>query len=183
MLPLTWPNGERIVESRLLIIAANDDFSVKASADFTFDSDAGFKPYTNDEGGFALRLPQGWTASRSRQALFGSVYLLGPAPLVEGDLGNSFIIIADLEEVTLEQAIDRLCGSCAQAPETQQVLINGWVATRASIGSEGWPTLEWTFVEHDGKLIALAIHDPVTLKPLQEVVDTLMFVPSMQQSA
>jgi hypothetical protein len=33
-LPLTWPNGHRIVESSLRIVAANHDFSVTASAEF-----------------------------------------------------------------------------------------------------------------------------------------------------
>jgi hypothetical protein len=182
VLPLSWPNGERIVEPKLSIIAATEGFSTKARADFTFDSEAGFKPYVNNEGGFVLQLPKGWTVGRSRQSSFGNTYLLGPAPLAEGDLGNSFIIVADLKQVSLDQAVAHLCG-CAQPAQIEDVLLSGRPAKRALLGTEGWPTLEWTFVEHNGKLIALSIHDPVTLRALHDVLDSILFVSSEQHNA
>ncbi len=63
------------------------------------------------------------------------------------------------------------------------VIISGLHAKTAVIQGDGWPTLQWFFIEHNRKLVYLSIHDPVTLQSLNETIDSITFMSSMNQSA
>jgi hypothetical protein len=48
-------------------------------------------------------------------------------------------------------------------------------ASRTQVGGGGVPfVITWYFVEHNGNLIALAIHDQQTLEPLDAVIQSIV---------
>ena len=94
------------------------------------------------------------------------------APTESGGPGASMIVIADAAQLTLEQFAASQCSSCpGHSPEAMTL---GTVpAVRLLIGGGTVPFEKtWFFVEHQGKRIGLAIHDPDTLQPLDEVLAT-----------
>ncbi|HJW83716.1 MAG TPA: hypothetical protein VJ754_05365, partial [Anaerolineae bacterium] len=170
-LPAAWPDGKPITEPQLVIVAANQDFSVRATATFNLGAEAGsLRPYFNAEGGFTLSLPAEWTVSGPQDTPLGRQYLLGAAPLRQGPAASS-IIIADAARLSIRQAIDLLCGgACATPPELEASgLIPAQVAT---VGGNGAPALEWYFVQHEDNLIYFSIHDADSLQTLDAVIQT-----------
>jgi hypothetical protein len=136
--------------------------------------------YYNAEGGFSLDLPDGWrvldplTANNDPNRPF-ALYILGIDPAPSGGPGNSQIVIADPKQWTPEQFAQAQCSTCPASP-FENVTLGGEPAQRTQVGSGGVPfTITWYFVEHNGKLIALAIHDPETLKPLDDVIQSIQF--------
>jgi hypothetical protein len=136
--------------------------------------------YTNTEGGFSLKLPEGWSAlgpvetSNPGQAPY-NIYILGVDPSPEGGPGSSKIAIMDAGVWTAEQFVLSQCSTCDEHP-FEDLTLGGQPARRTQIGGGGVPfTVTWWFIEKDGKLIGLAIHDPETLEPLDEVVQSIQF--------
>ena len=170
-LPAAWSDGKPMTEPQLVIVAANQDFSVRATATFNLGANAGsLQPYFNAEGGFTLSLPAEWTVSGPQDSPLGRQYLLGPAPLGQGTTASR-IIIADAASLSIRQAIDLLCsGACATPPILEASgLIPAQVTT---IGGNGAQALEWYFVQHESHLIYFSIHDADTLQTLDAVIQT-----------
>ena len=134
--------------------------------------------YYNEEGGFSLALPEGWSAIGPLEV--GSdtentynLYVLGADPAFDGGPGTSKIIIADVSLWTPLAFSVAQCGTCPEHP-FEDVTLGGLPAQRTLIGGGAVPfTITWHFLEADGKLIGLAIHDPETLAPLEEVVESV----------
>jgi hypothetical protein len=58
----------------------------------------------------------------------------------------------------------------------ESVTLAGKSAIRAQIGGGGVPfMIVWHFVEHQGNFIAFALHDPQTLLPLDNVIESVQF--------
>ena len=131
-------------------------------------------------GTFTFDLPAGWDVfgpdlitDESNRTY--EIYRLGVDPSSSGGPGTSLVIIADAVEWTPEDIALAQCSTC---PDNgfEQVTVGGKSALRTEIGGGGVPmVITWTFVENQGKLIAFAIHDPQTLAPLNEVIESIQF--------
>jgi hypothetical protein len=76
---------------------------------------------------------------------------------------------------TPEDFVRSQCSTCPQN-DFEAVMLDGIPALRTDIGGGGVPfAITWYFVEHEGNFIALAIHDPQTLEPLNEVIESIRF--------
>lgn len=135
--------------------------------------------YYNAEGNFSLALPDGWevfeplTGGNDPDRAY-TLYILGPDP-APGGPGNSTIAIADSTQWTPEQFAQAQCSTCPANP-FEDVMLGGTPARRTQVGGGGVPfTITWYFVENNGQLIALAIHDPETLEPLEDVIQSIRF--------
>lgn len=132
------------------------------------------------EGGFTLDLPEGWDvfgpdtiedeAGRSYQ-----IYLIAPDQgYLEGP-GASKVIIASTAEWSTMDLIQNQCSTC---PDNgyEVIMLGNTSALKTEIGGGGVPfTVTWYFVEHGGNLIGISIHDPETLEPLTDVVESIQF--------
>jgi hypothetical protein len=131
-------------------------------------------------GTFSLALPTGWdvigpevTSSDPERPY--QLYLLGVDPSVSGGPGTSQVIVASAAKWTPEELAFSQCITCPQN-DFITVTIAGQSALRTQIGGGDVPILiTWYYVEHKGYLIAFAIHDPETLQPLSEVIETIQF--------
>ena len=136
--------------------------------------------YYNPQGKFSLKLPEGWktlgplTVDNDPGRPF-DLYILGPDPMSDGGPGTSKIIIADAKQWTVEQFVQMQCSTCAANP-VDDVMLGSKPAQRTQVGGGGVPfMITWYFVENNGKLLALSIHDPETLEPLEEVIQSIQF--------
>jgi hypothetical protein len=186
VMPAQWPDGEVITETELVVVAINQDASVKATAPFHFvqvsdastsDSDSGLvQAYANAEGDFSLLLPPNWEVMGPAESELGPQYLLGPAPLSDRQApANGSLFIADAGMLSAQEAAQLLCGGCVPPPELEEAVLNGQGARRAIITGPGLAELEWFFIEGNGKTIFFSIHDPDTLETLDGVVQTFNF--------
>ncbi len=153
---------------------------VEATVTSTADQD---ERYINDEGGFSLVLPEGWTALGPLPATIPesgagyNLYVLGAAPTESGGPGASMIVIAEAAQLTLELFAASQCATCPAHPP-EAVTLGTVPAQHLLIGGGDVPfEKSWFFFEHQGKRIGLAVHDPDTLEPLDEVLATLRLEP------
>lgn len=134
--------------------------------------------YFNEAGNFSLNLPEGWEVAGPNEASSGgdltfSLYRLGVDPQASGGPGMSSIAISDLGAMTIEAFVQAQCSTCPHAP-IEELHLGEVRAHQTTIGGGGVPLeIAWTFIEHRGKLIALAIHDPETLEPLSAVLQSV----------
>jgi hypothetical protein len=133
--------------------------------------------YTNEQGGFSLTLPDGWSAAGpfevQADGLSYQSYALGLDPAAEGGPGMSRIVIGDASSLTLEAFVQQQCQTCPENP-VEDVKLDGRPAQRVLIGGGGVPfTVEWTFVRLDGQMVGFSIHDPETLEPLPDVLGSV----------
>jgi hypothetical protein len=134
--------------------------------------------YFNQQGSFSLILPQDWQVSGPIDAAGGggltfSLYKLGLDPETSGGPGTSSIAISDQNTMTIEEFVQGQCSTCPPAP-IEEIQLEGVRARQTVIGGGGVPIeVTWTFIEHNGKLISLAIHDPETLEPLDKVLNSI----------
>lgn len=127
--------------------------------------------YTDASGAFSLELPPDWQAVEQGMTRLGRYVQLGPEPVGPGP-ASSALFVADGETVAPEEAAAELhCAGCAEAPELEATTIGDIPAQRALLGEE--PALEWFFVEHEGRLIILTLHDPVTFETRTDLLETL----------
>lgn len=131
------------------------------------------------EGTFSIDLPDGWDISseeihRDPDPPY-TLYLLGESPTTNDGPGVSRILIANAVEWTPEEFVLSQCSTCPVNP-FESTTLGGVPALRTQIGGGGVPIMiTWYFVEHNGKLIAFAIHDPQTLLPLDDVLASIQF--------
>ncbi len=131
------------------------------------------------QGTFTIDLPEGWdvaseeiTSDPDRPYL---LFLLGENPTTADGPGTSRVVIANADEWTPEDFVLLQCSTCPVNP-FEEITLGGIPATRTEIGGGGVPfMITWYFVEHRGKLLAFAIHDPQTLQPLDEVLASIQF--------
>jgi hypothetical protein len=131
-------------------------------------------------GTFSLDLPAGWDIAGPNviTADDGRTYedfALGEDPTSSGGPGISHVIVADAAQWSPEDLVMVQCSTC---PDNgfEEVIVGGKTALRTQIGGGGVPMMiTWTYVENQGKLIGLAIHDPQSLEPLNEVIDSIIF--------
>ena len=131
-------------------------------------------------GTFTLELPSGWD-------IFGpevvnsdpnqpyDLYLLGENPTEDHGPSASRVVIDRAAKWTPEEFVLSQCSTC---PDNgfESVALAGTPALRTQIGGGGVPfTITWYFVERQGNFIAFALHDPQTLLPLAEVIETIQF--------
>jgi len=128
----------------------------------------------------SLSLPAGWdifgplvVESASGQSY--DVYMLGENPSQDEGPGVSRVVIADASEWTPDKFVLSQCSTCS--PNTyESVTLAGKTVLRTQIGGGGVPfMITWYFIEHKGNLIAFAIHDPQTLEPLEDVIESIQF--------
>lgn len=131
-------------------------------------------------GTFTLALPDGWdvagpdpiTSDPDRPY---ESFSLGEDPNSSGGPGMSHVFIASAQEWTPEELALAQCSTCPE-PVFEDVTIDGLPGVRTELGGGGVPiVITWFYVEHNGKLFAFAIHDPETLEPLREVIDSIRF--------
>jgi len=137
--------------------------------------------YVNQDAGLSLVLPPGWTAAGPFDAAAGdaayALYVLGLDPALEGGPGASRLIVAADNTLSIQSFLAAQCSTCPDHGVTDAQL-NGIPVQRAVLGGGGVPfEIEWVFLEHDGRLVGLAIHDPATLETLNPVLDTLELLP------
>jgi hypothetical protein len=136
--------------------------------------------YHFSEGKFSLQLPEGWqafgpTTIVNDPARPFSLYTLGVDPLNAGGPGTSKVVIADAGIWTAEQFVASQCSTCP-AHQYEETALAGKRALRTEVGGGGVPFMTtWYFVEHGDKLVALAIHDPETMEPYKDVVQSIRF--------
>jgi hypothetical protein len=135
---------------------------------------------TIEEAKLSIKLPQGWSVlgpmeiNNAGMPVY-TLYILGVEPSASGGPGSSKIAIADPAQWTVEQFIQSQCSTCPLQP-MEETTLGGKSAHRTQIGGGGVPfVVTWYFVENNGKLIALAIHDPETLEPLEDVLQSIQF--------
>jgi hypothetical protein len=132
------------------------------------------------EGTFTLALPEGWdvagpTVAGNDPDRPYEDWALGTDPTASGGPGTSHVAILDPAQWTAEDFALAQCSACPQNP-FEDVVVGGKPARRTQVGGGGVPfTITWYFVEHNGKLIAFAIHDPETLEPLEDVIASIQF--------
>jgi hypothetical protein len=131
------------------------------------------------QGMFTIDLPAGWDISseeiKSDPNRPYVLYLLGEDPTTNDGPGTSRVIIANALEWTPEDFVLSQCSTCPLNP-LESTTLGGVPALRTEIGGNGVPfVITWYFVEHNGKLVAFAIHDPETLLPLDEVIASIRF--------
>jgi hypothetical protein len=156
--------------------SATSERSTPSSAAPTNGVDAG--RYVNAEAGLSLALPEGWTAAGPFSVAVGdtsyNLYVLGREPSLEGGPGASRLIVAADEKLSIDAFIASQCSTCPPVEITGST-VNGIPIQRAIIGGGGVPfQVEWIFLENDGRLVGLSIHDPQTLEPLMDVSATLL---------
>ena len=136
--------------------------------------------YYNEQGGFSLKLPDGWTVvgpvtTSAENHPSYDLYMLGVDPASSGGPGASLIAIADASGWTPAGFARAQCTTCP-VPKLTPVTIGGVEALRAEVGGGGVPIMTtWYFVEHEGQHIAFAIHDPQTMEPLEDVIQSFRF--------
>lgn len=131
-------------------------------------------------GTFSLDLPDGWDVFGPVEVTTDpdrpyEVYRLGENPSASGGPGMSIVAIDREAKWTPE---DFALAQCSTCPDNgfESVTIDGIPALRTEIGGGGVPMMiTWTFVEHQGNFIAFAIHDPETLEPLEDVIQSIQF--------
>jgi hypothetical protein len=133
--------------------------------------------YVNPDAGISLILPAGWSTSGPYPVSVGetsyNLYLLGLDPSPNSGPGASRLIAAVDEQLSLSAFLESQCSTCPPAEVTAATL-NGVPVQRAVIGGGGVPfEVEWVFLDHDGRLVGLSIHDPQTLETLTSVLETL----------
>jgi hypothetical protein len=136
--------------------------------------------YVNEEGQFSLTLPDGWSA-HGPLAVNGdperpyNLYILGVDPASSGGPGQSKIAILDPQAWTPEAFALSQCTTCPAQP-FEDTLLGDQPARRTQVGGDGVPFMvTWYFVEYNGKLIALDLHDPETMEPLEGVIQSIRF--------
>lgn len=129
-------------------------------------------------GTFSISLPEGWdilgpeTITTDPDRPY-KLFLLGMDPSGNSGPGISRVIIASASEWTHEELASVQCSTCPQ-PLFESVMIDGQPAFRAQVGGGEVPILiTWYYLENQGNLIAFAIHDPSTLEPLLEVIESI----------
>ena len=129
--------------------------------------------YENEEGGFRIQLPADWRVERRGETALGIHYWVGPEPLGPGP-ASSAVFVGNAQSISPLAAAESLhCGGeCAEAITLEEVTLGGRPAQRAILADEG---LEWYFVEHAGRLLALTVHDPQTLATREDLLATLTF--------
>jgi len=137
--------------------------------------------YYNEEGQFSLLLPNGWKVLDPIPVVNDperpySSYLLGPNPTPNSGPGNSIIAISDANLWTPEHFVQAQCNTCPAHP-FNQVTLGGKPAWETQVGGGDVPILvTWHFIKHNGRFIALSIHDPETLEPLDDVIQSIQFL-------
>lgn len=132
------------------------------------------------EGMFTIDLPDGWDifgpekVSRDPNPPY-DLYLLGENPTTNDGPGISRVVIANAVEWTPEAFVLAQCSTCPVNP-FESTTLGGEPGLRTEVGGGGVPIMiTWYFIEHNGKLIAFAIHDPETLLPLDDVLNSIQF--------
>lgn len=131
-------------------------------------------------GTFSLDLPPGWDVTgpetiNSDLDRSYDLYRLGVNPSSSGGPGTSHVIIADASKWTPQALALTQCTTCPPG-DFEPLTIGGKPGLRTQIGGGGVPILiTWYYVEHRGNLIAFAIHDPESLQPLEDVIDSIQF--------
>ena len=135
--------------------------------------------YANTEGGFSLVLPEGWSVlgplavTVPETGAGYSLYVLGAAPTESAGPGASMIVIADAAQLTIQEFSASQCYTCPQN-HSEEAMLGTVPAERLRVGGGTVPFDEsWFFVEHHGRRIGLAVHDPDTPEPLNEVLAAL----------
>lgn len=176
-MPTLWPETLAAGQANLQItVETLTEPALIATANYQLSYEGAFRTYTNDVGGFAVDIPAAWTVGEGQSTPLGTMFLLGNEPLVPGDPAVSTILIS--EELTAARAAEQLlCGGGCVEEVRLQVVEDGEMGAiyKKEIVSEGSPTLTWYFVERDGRLIYLTLHDPVTYRSLDDLVETLRF--------
>jgi hypothetical protein len=125
--------------------------------------------FENEEGGFSLLLPGGWTAGESEETDYGTRITIGP----EDGAASGVIVIADASEWTAEELAAELQGDAADAPEFEEVtLLNNITAQHTVLEEEGMEPAEWFFVEQEGNLIGLSFVNTTTMESLDAIIHT-----------
>lgn len=133
-----------------------------------------------EEARLSIKLPQDWSALGPLEITSPGLppydlYILGIEPSASGGPGSSKIVIADPGPWTPELFVQAQCTTCPIQP-FEDVTLGGKSAQRTQVGGGDVPILiTWYFVENNGKLIALAIHDPETLEPVEDVLQSIQF--------
>ncbi|MGW8226778.1 MAG: hypothetical protein ACWGOY_13640 [Anaerolineales bacterium] len=130
-------------------------------------------------GTFSIDLPQGWDIAsveiNTDPNRPYTLYLLGVNPTSNDSPGISRVAIADAEQWTPEDFVLAQCSTCPQNA-FESVTLGGRPALRTEVGGGGVPIVTtWYFVENKGNFIALAIHDPESLLPLEDVLASIKF--------
>jgi hypothetical protein len=130
-------------------------------------------------GTFSIDLPQGWDIASVEISTDPNrpytLYLLGANPTGNDGPGISRVAIADADQWTPEDFVLAQCSTCPQNG-FESVTLGGKPAQRTEVGGGGVPIVTtWYFVENHGNLIAIAIHDPESLLPLEDVLASIKF--------
>jgi hypothetical protein len=172
-----------VILSCIFILAACTSFQVNPSpqpqqdmppASTTEPAQSIFGP-----GTFSIDLPEGWDVAsleiNSDPERPYTLFLLGENPAGNDGPGISQVVVADADLWTPKDFALSQCSTCPQNP-LEEVNLGGRPALRTQIGGGGVPILvTWYFVENQGKFIALALHDPETLEPLEDVLASIQF--------
>lgn len=136
---------------------------------------SGDNVYDNAEGGFSIRLPEGWVVEGPQQMALGSVYWLGPKPLATAEPATSIIIVGDANKVSMQDAVRHSCGGGCAKVSLEATTINGVPAQHLKVGDQNTPLTEWYWLRHGNHIIYLSIHDPHSLQSRDDVIQTLRF--------
>lgn len=128
-------------------------------------------------GGFSLLLPEDWIVVEQGLTPLGQHYLLGQEPLGPGPESSAVFVASAAQWTAAQAAAMLLCGndSCAGDVAFEETGVAGGRTQRAVLQGESGPPLTWYFLERDGRLIYLSLHDPVTLDDRFDLLQTLAF--------
>lgn len=128
-------------------------------------------------GGFSLLLPEDWIVVEQGLTPLGQHYLLGREPLGPGPESSAVFVASAAQWTAAQAAAMLLCGndSCAGDVAFEETGVAGERTQRAVLQGESGPPLTWYFMERDGRLIYLSLHDPLTLGDRFDLLQTLTF--------
>lgn len=131
-----------------------------------------------EDGIFSLALPAAWSVSAAQEVRLNSgveyrLYWLGVDPDTQGGPGLSRVIVGSLRQLTIGRFIQSQCEACAP-PIIEPVSLGAFPALKLALVEPGQPSIEWYLVQIDDRLIALAIHDPQSMQPLEQVLQSLI---------
>jgi hypothetical protein len=149
--------------------AATATTEVTATPEETGSTGGLSEVFENEEGGFSLLLPNGWTAGETEETDYGTRVTIGP----EDGAASGTIVMADASEWTVEElAAELQCADC-DPPEFEEVtLLNNITAQHTVLQEEDAEPAEWFFIEQDGKLIGLSFVNTTTFESLDAIVNT-----------
>lgn len=175
--------------SPVITSSTTDQSSGELEPEISVDAPVGEDPNASGDlqaesvfgpGTFTMDIPDGWMVVSeeivdSESGRSYMMHLLAPDQSYMEGPGASKVIVASTAEWNTMDLIQSQCSTC---PDNgyEIVTVGNESVLKTDIGGGGVPfTVTWYFVEHNGNIIGISIHDPETLETLTDVIESIQF--------